>query len=286
MTVSTEEPALLDAHSLKVIRGRRLLRRTVLSDIRLKLHAGEVVMLIGPNGAGKTTLLETLAGDLPVHSGQMYFAGRLLTHWPLGALARHRAVLRQQTRLNLDFSANEVVALGCQSRSGTRAWRETLVANAMAMTGVSHLAQRSVLSLSGGEQARVHLARVFAQLWPDNIADFGDQSQAEALMPQPPRLLLLDEPCASLDPRFQHHVCQIVRDFAAQSGSAVVITMHDMNLAAQYADRILLLQEGRIVKEGAPRQVLERTTIQECFNVDSERIQAEHTLMMATRALE
>lgn len=266
---------LLQANALNVKRGQGLLRRTVLSAFSCTLGGGEVVMLVGPNGAGKTTLLETLAGDLPVHSGQLYFAGVPMKNWPLATLARHRAVLRQHSRLSLDFFTREVVALGCQSREGSRAWRNALVAKAMAMTGVSHLAERSILSLSGGEQARVHLARAFAQLWPKE-----DEPLSEV-----PRLLLLDEPCASLDPHFQHHVCRVVRNFSAQTGSAVVVTMHDMNLAAQYSDRILLLREGRLIDDGPPAQVLNRDIIQACFKVDSSRMECEGTLMLATREL-
>lgn len=133
------------------------------------------------------------------------------------------------------------------------------------------LRARPVPSLSGGEQARVHLGRAFAQLWP--------------LEPEGgARLLLLDEPCASLDPFHQHQICQAVQRFARDSGAGVVVTMHDMNLAAQYADRVLALSAGRRLAAGHPQTVLTPEFMRDCFGVGAARLDAGGRLLVATHA--
>lgn len=272
--MSNDNPVMLTAEALSVARGRGANRQQVLRDIQCRIRVGEVVMLLGPNGAGKTTLLEALAGDVQLAQGRVCLAGKALVDWPAPVLARRRAMLRQRSNLNLDFSVEEVVALGCLPRRDSPAQQRELIHQAMAMTGVGHLARRSVLSLSGGEQARAHLARTLAQLWPlpGDADDF-------------PRLLLLDEPCASLDPFYQHQVCRLIRDFARQRGCAVVTTMHDMNLAAQYADSVMLLRNGGLVGRGPVEQVLTRQRIRDCFKVDCCQMQAHNRLLLATRAL-
>ncbi len=248
--------------------------RKVLLNIDCSVAAGEVVMLIGPNGAGKSTLLSTMAGDLPPASGQVCFDGRPLPTWTALDLARRRAVLPQRAGLALPFKVDEVVRLGCMARTDSRSALADIVACALNAAGVSHLASRGMPSLSGGEQARVHLARVLAQAWPQAGADSSSS-----------RLLLLDEPCANLDPHYQHAVCETVRRFAHETGAGVVVTMHDLNLAAQYADRILALKQGRLLAEGRPAAVLSRSFVQACFGVDAVYLETGQGLLVATRSL-
>lgn len=258
---------ILTGEGLDLWRGRV----PVIQALDVTLRAGEVVMLIGPNGAGKSTLLAALAGDLPPRRGVLRFAGQRLSAWPAGTLARHRALLRQHSSLTLPFTATEVVRLGCLARALSARETRQISDRAMAMTGVSHLAAGIVPQLSGGEQARVHLARVLAQLWPTDDADG-------------PRLLLLDEPCASLDPRYQHQVCAIAREFAALAGCAVVMTMHDLNLSAQYADRVMLLHRGRLMADGPAAEVLSPARIRDCFGVEGCRWSQDGQPLLATRA--
>ncbi|MDX3905026.1 MAG: heme ABC transporter ATP-binding protein [Pigmentiphaga sp.] len=248
--------------------------RTVLEDIDCAVSEGEVLMLIGPNGAGKSTLLATMAGDLHPASGGVAFKGRPLSAWRAVDLARRRAVLPQRAGLALPFTVAEVVRLGCLARMESREGIDAIVEAALDAAGVASLRDRAMPALSGGEQARVHLARVLAQIWPaqDSAADRS-------------RLLLLDEPCASLDPHHQHSVCMAIRAFAHRTGAAVIATMHDMNLAAQYGDRIVALREGRLVADGAPRSVLTREFVRQCFGVDASYWEAEAQLMVATRPL-
>ncbi|MFI9200648.1 heme ABC transporter ATP-binding protein [Streptomyces sp. NPDC053048] len=213
----------------------RLGGRTVLSEVDLSVTAGEVLALVGPNGAGKSTLLAALAHDLVPESGEVFVDGLPAAAWSPAELALRRAVLPQSAELSFPFPVEEVVRMGRAPWAGTAAEDEddAAVAEAMAAAEVTAFAARSFASLSGGERARVALARVLAQRTP---------------------LLLLDEPTAALDLRHQELVLRVCRERAA-AGDAVVVVLHDLGLAGAYADRVAVLHEGRIAAEGPPLQV-------------------------------
>ncbi|MFK0098634.1 heme ABC transporter ATP-binding protein [Streptomyces sp. NPDC091040] len=213
----------------------RLGGRQVLDSIDLTAYAGEVLALVGPNGAGKSTLLAALAADLPAESGAVRIDGRPVTDWSAPELALRRAVLPQTAALAFPFPVEEVVRMGRAPWAGTDRADEDdpAVAEAMAATEVTGFAGRPFSALSGGERARVALARVLAQRAP---------------------LLLLDEPTAALDLRHQELVLRICRERAA-AGDAVVVVLHDLGLAAAYADRAAVLHEGRIAVAGPPGEV-------------------------------
>lgn len=213
----------------------RLGGRQVLDSIDLTAYAGEVLALVGPNGAGKSTLLAALAADLPAGSGTVRIDGRPVTDWSAPELALRRAVLPQTAALAFPFPVEEVVRMGRAPWAGTDRADEDdpAVAEAMAATEVTGFAGRPFSALSGGERARVALARVLAQRAP---------------------LLLLDEPTAALDLRHQELVLRICRERAA-AGDAVVVVLHDLGLAAAYADRAAVLHEGRTAVAGPPGEV-------------------------------
>lgn len=225
--------------------------RPILDNVNFSVEAGEFVVLGGPNGAGKSTLLRVLSGELAPTSGDISFQGRALAaHTPLD-LARRRAVLTQHASTAFPFVAREVVALG---RSP---WRDegksaAIVDRCMAETGIAALRSRQVHTLSGGEAQRVHFARTLAQL--DGA-------------PSPP-VLLLDEPTSSLDLAHQHGVLRLARGLADQ-GAAVVCVLHDLNLAAQYADRLVLLARGAVAAEGAPAAILTPPLLRRLFSLDA-----------------
>lgn len=224
--------ASLAARGLTVaIDGARLL-----DAVDFEAHPGELHALLGPNGAGKSTLLGALAGDVKPSTGSVSLDGRPLAEWKLRELARVRAVLLQQHEVFFPFTVREVVEMGRAPWRGTPAEDddERMIAEAMALTDITALAERSVPSLSGGERARAALARVLAQGAPT---------------------LMLDEPTAALDLKHQEDVMRLARERAA-SGDTVVVVLHDLNVAAAYADRVTLLQRGRVVASGDPRAVL------------------------------
>jgi iron complex transport system ATP-binding protein len=238
--------------------GRRLL-----DQVSLELRPGEVHALLGRNGSGKSTLLKLLAGDLHPDQGQVTLNGRLLRNWTPLQRARLRAVLPQQESLRFGFTAEQVVALGRYASPQHGPARERqIVREALQLAGVADLAPRKYPSLSGGERARVQLARVMAQVW--------EAPQEPALGRD--RYLLLDEPTASLDLAHQHGSLLQARCFAA-SGVGVLAVLHDPNLALRYADRTTVLDGGRVVGQGPTRELLTPELLQRTYGVGIELLQ-------------
>jgi len=243
----------------------RIGTRTLLDDVSLTVNAGETVVVVGQNGAGKSTLLKLLAGDrlaAQMHiEGSVHIAGKPMSAWSLAERARLRAVLPQRPELAFAFTAREVAAFGRYPVSAR--WRDPrdgqIVDEALALADAAHLAGREVNTLSGGEQARVHFASVLAQLW-----DTDDLR---------PRFLLLDEPTAALDLAHQHAVLATSRTFAAQRNLGVVAILHDLNLAAAYGDRVVVLRAGRVLAQGKPADVLQPAIIAEGFGVAAQVLQ-------------
>ncbi|WP_245720384.1 heme ABC transporter ATP-binding protein [Nocardia uniformis] len=210
--------------------------RRVLDGIDFEVRAGQIVALVGPNGAGKSTLLAALTGELDLVSGTVELDDEPLTAWTHLDMARRRAVLPQSHAVGFPFTAREVVAMGRAPwvRTDRQLRDDDHIAAAMAATDVTHLAARPFPALSGGERARVALARVLAQDTPT---------------------LLLDEPTAALDLGHQEQILALARDRAGK-GAAVVVVLHDLGIAAAYADRVAVLDAGRIAADGPPRAVL------------------------------
>lgn len=237
---------MLRAENLAITRGNS----QVLSGIDLTLQPGEVLGVLGPNGAGKSSLLGALCGELQPSAGSVTLDGRVLAHWEGPSRAQRLAVLPQSSTLNFAFSVEAVVAMGrLPHASGARLDGE-IVQAALQAADAEHLAGRNYLELSGGERQRVHLARVLAQLWP------GQNGQ----------VLLLDEPTSMLDPLHQHITLRAVRSMAA-TGCAVLVVLHDLNLAARYCDRLLLLAAGQAQALGSPHDVLRADLLEAVFGL-------------------
>jgi iron complex transport system ATP-binding protein len=229
-------PALEAAGATYAVAGRRLV-----DGVDLRVERGSVLAVVGPNGAGKSTLLRLLSGELAPTAGEVRVLGRAAADWPARELARARAVMPQQTVLQFAFTAEEVVAMG---RSPHRDDRDgAAVQRALGATETAMLARRSFPTLSGGEQARVTLARVLAQ---------------------EPEILLLDEPTAALDVRHQELALRLARRLA-DGGKTVVSVLHDLNAAAAHADEIAVMREGRVVALGPPWRVLTADVLLDVF---------------------
>jgi iron complex transport system ATP-binding protein len=243
-------PVILSADGLAYAAGGNQL----VADINFTLDVGEVVTILGPNGAGKSTLLKLLCGQIFPTAGSIGFHGRPLREWSSRELAQRRSVLPQQSMAPFEFTALEIVLLG-RSPHGDAAQRLEMALEAMRWTECDHLALRTVNTLSGGELQRVHLARVLVQV--------GLESGG------PSRCLMLDEPISNLDPAHQHVTLRIARRIAS-GGAAVLVILHDLNLAAQYSDRLVIMRNGRIVASGTPTEVVRAELIDEVFGVQVE----------------
>lgn len=230
--------------------GMRYGETTVLRDVTLSLHAREAVSIIGPNGAGKSTLLRILAGLLPGHLGACTLRHTEVSRWPRRDFARTVGFIPQSVHMEFPFRVSEVVAMGRHAHATgmfetSEDW--DAVEAAMRQADCAAFRDRDFRSLSGGEQQRVILASALAQR---------------------PEILLLDEPTTWLDLRHQveiHHVLRGLRD----AGLLVVMVTHDLNLAAGFADRVLVLDEGRLAADGSPAEVFTESLIEEIFEVQA-----------------
>lgn len=231
--------ALLQAESVGVQAGTRWLLR----DISLQVEPGEIVAFVGPNGAGKSTLLATLAGDIAPMTGRVRLGDQDITSYRPKELALKRAVLPQQAIIQFAFTVREVVQMGRSPRSRSLD-DEQVVNRVLDQVDAIPLAGRIYPSLSVGEQARVSLARVLAQ-------------ETE--------LLMLDEPTAALDLRHQQLVMSLSRELAAR-GTAIVVILHDLNLAAAFADRIVLLRDGLLMADGSPSETMNEPLLSAVFD--------------------
>jgi iron complex transport system ATP-binding protein len=234
----------------------RVRNQTLVAGVSLDVRPGEVLAIVGPNGAGKSTLLRMLSGERKPTEGEVQLEGRPLDLWPPRKLAQRRAVLPQSSVVNFPFTAFEIALIGraphVVSRESPRDLEITR--DALALAEVEHLAGRIYPTLSGGEQQRVQLARILAQIW------------------EPPsegaRYLLLDEPISNLDLAHQQAVLGIARRLAGEN-VAVVAVLHDLNHAAHFADRILILRAGNVHAIGVPREVLTKEIIDAAFDVST-----------------
>lgn len=218
-----------------------------LDGVSLTLHRGELVAVVGPNGSGKTTLLRATLGVVNLSAGESWVGDRPVRRWPRSELARKIGVVTQREEQLFPLRVGETVMLGRYSHlgplGGERDIDRKAVAEAMARCDVGELADRGVDTLSGGEWQRVRVARALAQ---------------------EPEALVLDEPTAALDVRHEMEVFELIHRLASQGLGALVVT-HHLNLAARYADRMLLLDRGRVAAEGTPGQVLTEPVVARVF---------------------
>jgi len=226
--------------------------RAIVSDVAIEIRSGEVLALVGPNGAGKSTLLGVLSGDVRPTHGSVLIAGRDIRSLRHLELARLRSVLTQENQVSFPFTVNEVVEMGRSPwmKTAERENDAAAIEAAIRATDIAHLGERRYTSLSGGEKARVSLARVLAQA---------------------AGTVFLDEPTAALDLRHQEDVMRTARALAAE-GRAVVVVVHDLSLAGAYADRVALIADGRLESTGTPLEVLTAERVERVYGLPVEVI--------------
>lgn len=234
--------------------GMTIRGATLLDGIDFSAAPGETVAIVGPNGAGKSTLLRILSGDLTPTRGSVQIRGADLRSYAPDKLAAHRAVLSQHVTISFPFTVEEVVRMGTGEMARVKA--QPLVDAMLSEIGLNNLRHRELPTLSGGEQQRAHFARVLLQL------AVGEGKYG-------PGVLLLDEPTSSLDLRYQINLVELGRK-RAQNGTAVIAILHDLNLAARFADRIVVLNKGRIAASGTPRETITNAMLRNVFEVETD----------------
>lgn len=231
-------------------------QRTVLCDVSLMLATGEIIGVLGPNGAGKSTLLAAMAGELACQAGEITLDSTSLEQLTELEQAQRRAVVTQQSSLSFTLSVDEVVRMGAYpfpaaSPEGCDVW----VRRALTLTESLPLERKIYTELSGGEQQRVQLARALVQCWA--IGHHRDAAY-----------LLLDEPLANLDPRHQIQFMQILKQLVRAERMGVMIVVHDLNMAARFCHKLVLMNEGKVIANGPPNEVLTPEVLKQAFGVD------------------
>ena len=239
-------------------------RRRILHDVSFAAQPGEVTCVIGPNGSGKSTLLKAISGLNP-YKGSITLNGQELSSIAADRLAGMRGVLPQSSNLSFPLTVFEIVRLGALSGlQGDPQRMNSTIDEALSGLGLAGFGPRLYQELSGGEQQRVQLARVLCQI-------------GTATRKGQPNFLLLDEPTSSLDMRHQLTVMNAARNFAARGGSVIAI-MHDLNLAASYADHMVLIENGRVVSEGPPASVLNEPDLRRVYDVPLEVMRTDNSV--------
>jgi iron complex transport system ATP-binding protein len=222
--------------------------RTVIDDLTFEVPLGAFFIIIGPNGSGKTTLLKLLVGLLPLRTGQIQLLSKKLGDYTTKSLAKKIAYVPQNVPVEFPFTVTQVVLMGRSPHLGVMGFEGEedmrLAHKAMTFTDVAHLADRRLDQLSGGEQQRVFIARAVCQQ---------------------PDMLLLDEPTAALDLSHQVRLMDLMEQLRTEQGVTVVMVSHDLNMAAMYADQLLLISEGRIAGNGPPRQVIDYDLLEQVY---------------------
>ena len=247
----------------------------LISDVSVSFGPGRLHLIVGPNGAGKSTLIKVLARLLRPQAGEVRYEGEDVRRAAESELAKRRAVLSQAVEVAFPLTVREVVMMGRYPHFGGRPGPadEKIADELMEFFDVTEFSGRNYQTLSGGERQRVNFARVLAQLWRADSSSVKDSSPTRA----PCRYLFLDEPLTFLDIRHQIEFMKKVRVFTDAPDVVTVGVVHDLNLAARFADQIVLLDRGRVVAAGTPAEVLTAERIREVFGVEPTFVPVEHS---------
>jgi iron complex transport system ATP-binding protein len=218
-------------------------KHKILDDVSVSFEPGKLAMIIGPNGSGKSTLLKIISNEITNYAGSVHYDKKLLTKKDKRTISKVRAVLSQESELSFPLTVEEVVMMGRYPHFDMKPSAKdiSICGQALDKMKMADFSERNYLTLSGGEKQRVHFARVMAQIWEQPEDKY--------------RYLLLDEPIASLDLNYQHEFLRITKEVALQN-TVTVAVIHDINLALQYADLVLLINGGKVIANGPPAEVI------------------------------
>lgn len=234
-------------------------KKKLLENLSFEVNSGELLAVLGANGAGKSTLMKLLCREITPGSGKIFFRTIDLGAYKLPELAKQRAVLSQHNTLSISFVVNELVMMGRYPHFDQQPAQKDhdIVSKVMEETGITHLALRDYNTLSGGEQQRVQLSRVLAQIYDC-----------------PDACLFLDEPTNGLDLLYQQQIMELARRLADR-GYCVICILHDINFASRFADKILMLKNGKKVAMGTPSEVISCENIHETFSINVKLMACE-----------
>ena len=222
--------------------------KSILEDVSIEVSTGEFFVIIGPNGAGKTSLLKIISGLQKAQQGSVHIKGKNISGYTRRNLSKILAIVPQHVEMGFPFTVADTVIMGRTPHLGILGMegeKDFLIAEeAMEFTEVSHLADRKLFQLSGGELQRVIIARAICQQ---------------------PEIILLDEPTTALDPAHQLKIMDLMEKFRRQYNTTIIMVSHDLNLASMYGDRLLLLKEGKVIKTGDPKTVLNKSLLEESY---------------------
>ena len=228
---------------------------TILNEVSTEFNPGQIVALCGPNGAGKSTLLRVISGELNSTNGQVYWANQSISKWKPNELAKSRAKLSQESRLSFPFLTQEVVEMG-RYPYGNHPDNHLIIERCLKSVQIEKLIDRRYDTLSGGEKQRVHFARVLAQL--------SSKEQSSKI-----KLLLLDEPTSALDLKHQESILHLVHTLVKQENFLVIIVLHDLNLAAAWADTMVMMKEGELKYSGSINEICTKEVLQDVYDVQT-----------------
>lgn len=227
----------------------RVREKSILEGVNVILNPGRFVAIVGPNGAGKSSLMKVMAGELRPMHGDIVINGREMSSYSSRELSLLRAVMPQHSSVQFAFSVGQIISLGRHMHPSSRKHNARMIEEVMALTDTEKFRDRNFMTLSGGEKQRVQLARVLAQVWEETVH---------------PRYILLDEPTSSLDIAQQQQLFRLAKQ-VCERNIGVMAIVHDLNLAAQFADELYFLKEGKIVSAGDPQEVFTKKNIEETF---------------------
>lgn len=234
----------------------RIGNKTILKNISVSFEAGKINLILGPNGAGKSTLVKVICNQLKPQKGSVFYEGIDIRNTSVGELAKVRAVLSQNTELAFPLKVKEVVTMGRYPHFSVNPTSkdDQAVREAMEFFDVSEMADRDYLTLSGGEKQRVHFARVVSQIW------YPSENGC--------RYLVLDEPLTFLDVHYQFQFMHKLRELLKQKDLVIVGVVHDLNLAAKFADHLILLNNGELLASGSKEEVLNAENMKTAYRLE------------------
>ncbi len=258
--------------------------KQILKPVNFRTDQEEFIVILGPNGAGKSTLVKLLSNGLQPSSGSVSYYGKEAKEWTLDNLAKYRAYMHQESMIASNFTVREVLEMARYRYADTKnQFNRTIIENIVKELNLQSLLDIEFNFLSGGEKQRVQFGRVLLQLESeDKVSPFGEPVPTGTrrgglrgrIEVQPIKYLFLDEPLNNLDVRYQIELLKHARKFVDDKRGSVIVVMHDINLCYQYADRVLLMQKGRVIMDGTVPEVMNPEILSETYQIELEQIQS------------